>query len=214
MDDHEDHHKERKLALSEMMGEIAADPDPTVTLGEIIHRLGHRAFGAMFFVFAAPNWLPMPPGASTFLGLPLVLMTPQMIFGVRGPWLPNFIDGRPIQRRTMSEAFSRLIPWLEKVEKVSRPRLTFLFGPVGDRVIAFVCFILSLVLILPIPLGNMAPAAAIALFGLAMIQRDGVLALLAYAVSAFSLGLLFIGGRVAIEGVERLIEMADRLMLG
>jgi hypothetical protein len=210
----DDHLQERKLALSQMMGQIAADDDPTVTLGEIIHRLGHRAFGAMFFVFAAPNWLPMPPGASTFLGFPLVLMTPQMIFGVHGPWLPNFIDKRPIKRQHMARAFKKLIPWLQKVEKVSRPRLTFLFGPIGDRVIAFVCFLLSLALILPIPLGNMAPAAAIAVFGLAMIQRDGILALIAYAISAFSFGLLFIGGRAAIAAVETLIEMADRLMAG
>jgi hypothetical protein len=131
---------------------------------------------------------------------------------VRGPWLPNFIDERQIKRKTMADAFRKLIPWLEKVEQVSRPRLTVLFGPVGDRVIAFVCFLLALVLILPIPLGNMAPAAAIAIFGLAMIQRDGFLALLAYAVSALSFGLLFIGGKAAIAAVEKLIEMADRLM--
>jgi hypothetical protein len=208
----DDHHQERKLTLSEMMGQIAADSDPTVTLGEIIHRLGHRAFGAMFFVFAAPNWLPLPPRTSTFLGFPLVLMTPQMIFGVRGPWLPNFIDERPLKRRQLADAFQKLIPWLQRVEKVSRPRLTFLFGPVGDRVIAFVCFLLSLILILPIPLGNMAPAAAIAVFGLAMIQRDGILALAAYAISALSFGLLFIGGKAAIAAVEALIGMADRLL--
>jgi hypothetical protein len=208
----DDHHQERKLTLSEMMGQIAADSDPTVTLGEIIHRLGHRAFGAMFFVFAAPNWLPLPPRTSTFLGFPLVLMTPQIIFGVRGPWLPNFIDERPLKRRQLADAFQKLIPWLQRVEKVSRPRLTFLFGPVGDRVIALVCFLLSLILILPIPLGNMAPAAAIAVFGLAMIQRDGILALAAYAISALSFGLLFIGGKAAIAAVEALIGMADRLL--
>ncbi len=208
----DDHHQERKLTLSEMMGQIAADSDPTVTLGEIIHRLGHRAFGAMFFVFAAPNWLPLPPRTSTFLGFPLVLMTPQIIFGVRGPWLPNFIDERPLKRRQLADAFQKLIPWLQRVEKVSRPRLTFLFGPVGDRVIALVCFLLSLILILPIPLGNMAPAAAIAVFGLAVIQRDGILALAAYAISALSFGLLFIGGKAAIAAVEALIGMADRLL--
>lgn len=203
---------ERKLALSEVMQEIASDPDPTVTLGEIIHRLGHRAFGAMFFLFAAPNWLPMPPGASTFLGLPLVLLSPQMLFGVRGPWLPDFIDERPIKRERVAQAFEKMIPWLEKVQKISKPRLTFLFGSVGDRVIALVCFLLALVLILPIPLGNMAPAAAIALFGLAMLQRDGILALIAYAISAVSIGLLFIGGRAAIVGLEKLIAMLERMM--
>jgi hypothetical protein len=131
---------------------------------------------------------------------------------VRGPWLPNFIDERPLKRRQLADAFQKLIPWLQRVEKVSRPRLTFLFGPVGDRVIALVCFLLSLILILPIPLGNMAPAAAIAVFGLAMIQRDGILALAAYAISALSFGLLFIGGKAAIAAVEALIGMADRLL--
>lgn len=194
------------------MREIASDPDPTVTLGEIIHRLGHRAFGAMFFLFAAPNWLPMPPGASAFLGFPLVLLSPQMLFGVRGPWLPDFIDERPIKRERVAQAFEKIIPWLEKIQKVSRPRLTFLFGSVGDRAIALVCFLLSLVLILPIPLGNMAPAAAIALFGLAMLQRDGILALIAYAISGVSIGLLFVGGKAAIIAFEKLIAMLERLM--
>ncbi|NBU29838.1 MAG: exopolysaccharide biosynthesis protein, partial [Caulobacteraceae bacterium] len=94
------------------------------------------------------------------------------------------------KRATLAKAFGLLIPWLQRVERVSRPRLTFLFGPVGDRVIGGVCLMLSLVLLLPIPLGNMAPAAAIALFGLAMVQRDGLLALLGFAVTVISGGLL------------------------
>jgi hypothetical protein len=45
-----------------------------------------------------------------------------------------------------------------------------------------------------------------------MIQRDGILALAAYAISALSFGLLFIGGKAAIAAVEALIGMADRLL--
>jgi hypothetical protein len=72
-----------------------------------------------------------------------------------------------------------------------------MFGPVGDRLIGLTCFLLSLVLLLPIPLGNMAPAAAIAMFGLAMVQRDGVLAVIGYAITAVSAALLVIGGGAA-----------------
>lgn len=192
------------------MHDIARDPDPFVTVGEIVHRLGHRAFGALFFVFAAPNWLPMPPGASTILGLPVFILSPQLMLGVRGPWIPRFIDERPIRRDHMSKAFDKLIPWLKKIEGLSKPRLTFLFGPVGDRLIGFTCFLLALVLLLPIPLGNLAPAAAIALFGLAMIQRDGVLALAGYAVTALSIGLLVVGGGAAILAFEKLLAILER----
>lgn len=181
---------DRRTPLSQVMAEIAADPRPQVTVGEIVRRLGRRAFGAMLFVFSAPNWLPLPPGSSTFLAAPLVILSPQLLVGVQSPWLPRFIADRPLKRATLAKAFGLLIPWLQRVERVSRPRLTFLFGPVGDRVIGGVCLMLSLVLLLPIPLGNMAPAAAIALFGLAMVQRDGLLALLGFAVTVISGGLL------------------------
>jgi len=189
---------DRRRPLSELLIEISDDPDPEVTIGEIVHRLGRRSFGALLFIFAAPNWLPLPPGSSTFLAAPLILLAPQIALGIRGPWLPRFLDERKLRRTDLAGALRKLIPTLERIEKVSRPRLVFLFGPVGDRLIGLTVTLLSLVLLLPIFLGNMAPAAAIAAFGLALIQRDGILALIGYAVAGVSVGLLVIGWTVAV----------------
>lgn len=197
---------ERRLPLSAILLEICEDPDPTVTVGEIVHRFGRRAFGALLFFFSAPNWLPLPPGSSTFLALPLVLLTPQIAVGIQGPWLPRFIDDREMKRPDLAKNLRRLIPLLQRIEKVSRPRLGFLFGAVGDRVIGLTCFALALVLLLPIPLGNMAPAAAIAAFGLAMVQRDGILALIGYATTALSAGLLIVGGKAALLALGELLR--------
>jgi len=197
---------QRRLPLSAILLEICDDPDPTVTVGEIVHRFGRRAFGALLFFFSAPNWLPLPPGSSTFLALPLVLLTPQVALGVQGPWLPRFIDDREMKRAELAKGVRKLIPTLRRIETVSRPRLLWMFGPVGDRLIGLTCFLLSLVLLLPIPLGNMAPGVAIAAFGLAMVQRDGVLALIGYAVTAISAGLLVIGGGAAILALRELLK--------
>jgi hypothetical protein len=171
-----------------------------------VHRFGRRAFGALLFFFSAPNWLPLPPGSSTFLALPLVLLTPQVALGVQGPWLPRFIDDREMKRAELAKGVRKLIPTLRRIETVSRPRLLWMFGPVGDRLIGLTCCLLSLVLLLPIPLGNMAPGVAIAGFGLAMVQRDGVLALIGYAVTAISAGLLVIGGGAAILALRELLK--------
>jgi hypothetical protein len=190
--------QDRRRPLSELLAEISRDPDPEVTVGEIVHRLGRRSFGALLFIFSAPNWLPLPPGSSTFLAAPLILLAPQIALGIRAPWLPRFIDQRKLRRADLAGALGKLIPTLERIEKVSRPRLVFLFGPIGDRLIGLTVTLLSLVLVLPIFLGNMAPAAAIAAFGLALIQRDGILALIGYAISAASVGLLVIGWNVAV----------------
>ncbi|MDP2260069.1 MAG: exopolysaccharide biosynthesis protein [Caulobacter sp.] len=197
---------ERRLPLSAILLDICDDPDPTVTVGEIVHRSGRRAFGALLFFFSAPNWLPLPPGSSTFLAAPLVLLTPQVAVGIRRPWLPRAIDSRELKRSDLARGFRRLVPALRRIETVSRPRLPWMFGPIGDRVIGLTCFLLSLVLLLPIPLGNMAPAAAIAAFGLAMVQRDGVLALIGYALTALSAVLLLIGGAAAILALRELLR--------
>ncbi len=198
---------DRRQPLSQLLCDIADDPDPVVTIGEIVHRLGRRSFGALLFIFAAPNWLPLPPGSSTFLAVPLLLLAPQIAVGIRGPWLPRFVDERKIRRSDLGGAFHRLIPALQRVEKVSRPRLIFLFGPIGDRLIGLTATLLAMVLVLPIFLGNMAPAAAIAAFGLAMIQRDGYLALAGYVISAISVGLLVVGWKVAVAFFQHILQV-------
>ncbi|ATQ44783.1 exopolysaccharide biosynthesis protein [Caulobacter mirabilis] len=189
---------EKRQTLSSILREICDDPDPVVTVGEVVHRFGPRAFGALLFFFSAPNWLPLPPGSSTFLAIPLLVITPQIAVGIRSPWLPKFVDSRAMPRATFAKAFERIIPVLERVEKVSRPRLGFMFGPIGDRVIGLTCFLLAVVLSLPIFLGNMPPAAAIAAFGLSLVQRDGLLAVLGFLITGISAGLLIIGGHAAL----------------
>jgi hypothetical protein len=71
----------------------------------------------------------------------------------------------------------------------------FLFGPVGDRVIGALALALSVVLFLPIPFVNFAPGLAIVLLALALLQHDGLAALLGLAAAALTVVLL-----VAISG--------------
>lgn len=177
-------------ALSDLLRSLCDGPPGPIRVREIVDHFGHRAHGAVLFVFSVPNLLPLPPGSSTILGLPLVIMAPQLMLGIRSPWLPRFVGERSVDRRNLSHLFTRLIPQLEKVEKLLAPRLGFMFGPVGDRVLGAVCFFLSLVLILPIPLGNLLPAAAVSALALGITQKDGVFALIGYALTIASVAVL------------------------
>ena len=179
--------------LSAILTEFCEDAHGAISVGEIVDRFGSRAFGALLFIFSVPNVLPLPPGSSTILGAPLLLLAPQVALGVRAPWLPRFIDDRKVKPSDLKRWLGGVIPRLRSVEKLSRPRLHFLFGPIGDRVIGVICTLLALVLILPIPLGNLAPALCIGAFALALFQRDGVIALLGYLMASISLGLLIVG---------------------
>ena len=183
-----------RQSLSSVLREICDQPGIEITIGEIVDLFGRRAFGALLFAFALPNLLPLPPGSSSILGLPLLLLSPQVLIGVRAPWLPRVLDDRKLRCADLRKGLPRVIRFVEGVEKVSRARLAWLFGPVGDRLIGLVCTVLAFALILPIPLGNLVPAIAVGLLGLGLFQRDGALVLAGYGVAAIGLGLIVLGG--------------------
>lgn len=181
-------------SLSDILKRLCATDDTAVfTLGEVIHHVGPRSFGALLFIFAVPNLLPWPPGATTITGLPLVLLAPQMALGRRVPWLPARVMNRTIRGADIDKMFGKIIPKLEVVEKLSSPRLTHVFGPVGDRVIGVIASVLAVVIFLPIPLGNLVPAVSVSFLALGLFNRDGVLAILGYLVAVISVGLLIFG---------------------
>jgi hypothetical protein len=199
-----------RRSLSAVLREISEVKGEEITVGEIVDLFGRRAFGALLFAFAVPNVLPLPPGSSTILGAPLLLLSPQILVGVNAPWLPRVLDERKLRTADLRKGLPRVIHFVEGVERVSRPRLTFVFGAVGDRMIGLVCTALAFALILPIPLGNLVPAIAVGLLGLGLFQRDGVLVLVGYVVAAIGLGLIGVGVSwvaIAITQLWRMISL-------
>ena len=197
---------DRSRPLSAVLRDICEEPGEDVTLGEVTHHFGPRAFGALLFVLAIPNLLPLPPGSTTILGAPIMILAPQLAVGVRRPWLPKFLDDKPVRRAFLRRALNRVGPSLQRIERVSGPRMTWMFGPWGERLVGIACSALALVLILPIPLGNILPSVTIGLFGLALVQRDGILALIASLLTAASVGALVIGVGAAWLALRHLIE--------
>jgi len=63
-------------------------------------------------------------------------------------------------------------------------------------------------LLRPLGLGTMAPGAGMAGLGLALVQRDGVLALIGYAITALSVALVAIGWNVAVAFIGQVARVA------
>lgn len=198
------HHR---APLSVILREISQADTPTVSIGELTERFGGRAMGALLLVFGLACTLPLPPGGTTIFGAPLVLLAPQLVFGSRAPWLPARLRARTIATADLRNGLPPVLRLLERVEAVSRPRLLFLFGPLGERAIGLVCTVLALVLILPIPLGNILPAASVSLLSLALVQRDGVLALLGYGLAGLSGGVLVLAAGLILRVAQELLEV-------
>ena len=191
--------------LSALLREVADQDDERVSIGQLIDRFGGRALGALLLIFGLACTLPLPPGGTTVFGLPLMLLGPQLLFGARAPWIPQRLRDRGVPTADLRRGLPRVLLWLERAEAVSRPRLHFLFSAAGQRLIGLVCTLFALVLILPIPLGNMLPAAAVSVLSLSLVQRDGLLALVGYALTAASVGVLVLAGGLIAQAAERVL---------
>lgn len=144
-----------------------------ISVGDLLAAMGDRAFGALMLIFALPNILPTPPGTSAILGAPLVVLAAQMTLGLK-PWLPKVIAGRSMTTRDFATIVGRLMPLLVRAERLLRPRLSFLAVPPAEYAVGAVCFVLAVVLFLPMPLGNILPALAISLAAFGILERDGI----------------------------------------
>lgn len=166
--------------LSHVLTEIANDEShERISLGHLLDRFGNRAYGALIFIFAAPNVLPvMVPGFSAILGIPLLLLTWQLTIGRRSPWLPAIIRNRSFTRGDFHILVHRIVPWLLPIERMIRPRALALTEPLAERLIGLIGLMLAVILFLPIPLGNMLPGFSLALFALGILERDGITILL------------------------------------
>jgi len=173
--------------LSEILSDMAADEArERVSVADLLQVTSDRAFGALIFIFAATNVLPMPPGTSAILGAPLVVLAAQLALGRRSPWLPKFIRLRSMARSDFAALIGRVAPWLGRAERLLKPRLSVVTLPPFEQAIATVCLLLAIILLLPIPLGNILPAFAISLMALSIIERDGLAAILGLVAAVIS----------------------------
>jgi hypothetical protein len=160
-----------------------------ISIRDLIDALGDRALAALMFVFALPNIFPTPPGTSAVLGAPLVFLTAQLALG-RRLWLPEFIRERSLPFRDFQILVRRVAPWLTRAENLLRPRASRLVDPPMEYLVGLLCFILAVILALPIPLGNIPPAIAICLFALGILEKDGAWIVAGLLTTAIALAIV------------------------
>jgi len=199
-----------KSTLSSMLHALAQDESrERIAVGDLLASLGDRALAALLFVFAVPNVLPVPPGTSTILGAPLVFLAAQLALGLR-PWLPAVIARRTMTRSDFATLVRRIVPWLARAERLLRPRVVGLASPPMEYLVGLLCLLLAVVLVLPVPLGNMLPALAISLFALGIMERDGLWILAGFAAAVASAvvvsGVVFAMVKAAVYFFTRVLQ--------
>jgi hypothetical protein len=187
-------------SASMVLQRIADLADETeISFGAIIDALEERAFGMLLFLFAIPALIPFLVGINSFVSIPIALLALQMIAGQRRPWLPRRIRAQTISMSTFRKMTKTVVPWLKRIESVTRPRLKFFAGRWAEPVLAVFILIFAGVVAIPGFGTNGVPGFAVMLIGIAMIERDGVLAIFGAVMGAVYTVLFFTIGYKAIE---------------
>lgn len=163
------------------------DPDDVLRLGDLLKDFGPAAFGMLLFLGVLPAFIPVP-GVGGAVGGPLVILVGvQLLLGMRKLWLPGFLSRRGPHRSAMMRFRQRMAPWLRRLEKLVRPRMTaFLDNRIALSFTGLLLVLLGVLLALPIPFTNYVFGFLLLLFAFALLERDGALLLVAWIAGSIA----------------------------
>jgi hypothetical protein len=182
-----------------------------ITLTEILQLAGERVFGFLFVILSLPSALPVPaPGYSTPFGFVLFLLAVQLISGRKLPWLPAKISNHPMELNQVQGVIKAGLPWLRRIEMITRPRLSYICTSLPGRVTMGIAIaLMGISMMIPIPGTNTLPAMGIFVTGFGLIEDDGaislgglVLCLMGGILSASILIALLVGGTSLLDLIK------------
>lgn len=162
-----------------------------ITLTDVLLLAGERIFGFLFVILAFPSALPVPaPGYSTPFGFLIFLLALQLIRGAKSPWIPQKLVNHPIELSMVQGVLRAGLPWLKRIEVLSRPRLPVVCTSLPGRTLIGVAVVLSgISMMIPIPGTNTLPAVGIFMTGFGLLEDDGVISLAGLVVCLMGLTL-------------------------
>lgn len=177
--------------------EAAAGETRSISLARIMDAVGHRSFGPILVVAGLVILAPLIgdiPGVPTLMAIFIVLVAVQVLMGRRHLWLPQWL----LDRSVSSDKLETALGWLRKparfVDRLLRPRLQWITDRTGVYAMAFLCILIAAALppMELIPFSANAAGLALTSLGLALIADDGLLAVIAFLVSAAAVALVLV----------------------
>jgi hypothetical protein len=147
-------------------------PGDYVTIGWLTSILHRHSFGIIILCLGLLSTTPI---GSTIPGLVLAVMAVQLIMGRGEPVFPHFIMKRRLPTKQLVRLGEHAIYILKYLEKAVHPRWPMPFEATKRAVGIMVLLLTAVLLLMPVPLSNVAPAMVISLIAVAYIEGDGLL---------------------------------------
>jgi hypothetical protein len=198
---------QRDKVSSEIEAWLEGDGDKT--LGGLIDVFEEKSFAILFVFLLGVSALPLPTGGATHVfEIIAALLALQLIAGRDHIWIPQKWRKLPLAGPKQQRFISGLMKLIRRLERLSRPRLRFLF----DNRLSNSAFGL---LVLGATAGaffappftglDTLPSLAVVLLSLGVLLEDIIVVVLGVVVGAAGVALeIFVGGAVVHE-IRRLL---------
>jgi len=187
---------------------LGADPDDR-TLGSLVERVDEQGFALLFVLLLTPTALPLPTGGATHvLEVVTVVLALQLIAGREEIWLPRRWRGVTLGGDRMQQLLRRLVRLIHRLERISRPRMTWLFGHRASGVaFGLLVAVLSVVAFVAPPFSGLdtLPALGVVLLALGVLLRDAFVAFAGVVAGIVGTVLIVALAGAAIRGVSGLL---------
>lgn len=178
---------DKEAPLSQVIAEAFTLRNGETTLGVVLSRASERGFGLLIVLLSLPVVAPFtPPGLSIPFGILLLGLVIQLFVGRHEPLIPKWVASRKIKESPREAKFvAFMVKTARFFEKLLKPRLCFLFSGLPFKALMLPALLVAgLVMLAPLPVVNSVSSGAALLLGLAMLEDDGLIAIVGIFLSA------------------------------
>jgi len=179
------------------------------TLGTLIDLFEKKSFSILFVLLLGPSALPLPTGGATHVfEISAMLLALELIAGRDQIWLPQRWRKLELAGKKRQRFLTALMKMIRRLERLSRPRLRFLFDHRLSNII-FGLLVLggSAGALLAPPFSGLdtLPSLGVVLLSLGVLLEDFVVVVLALVVGAAGIVLVIVLGHAAIDSLGKLL---------
>lgn len=181
--DHQTGNSDDSTNLEQLLDQIvSAVDDSEISLGQLLHIVGRRSFGPLLLLAGLITLAPLIgdiPGMPTLVAVFVLIIALQLLAGRAHFWLPEWLLSRKICGESLKKGLSVMHKPARFIDRFLKPRLMVFVNGHSKYIIA----VLAAGIALMMPIMEVVPftanAAGLVLvgLGLALISRDGLLAI-------------------------------------
>jgi hypothetical protein len=175
------------------------------SLGGLIELFGEKSFALLFVLLLGVPALPLPTGGATHVFEIIAALTAaQLIVGREQIWLPERWRSRELAGDRQQRFIAALMRMIRRLERISRPRLRFLFGHRLTNVVFGLLVIAGCAgafFAPPFTGLDTLPALGVVLLSLGVLLEDILVVIAAVLLEAAGVALELILGSAAVHGI-------------